>query len=398
MSNKHNLPYFKKKATTQEIYLAKFLAGKVNPFLKRNIPEHYMINRKDGLPVSYLKKYSKKYPYFLRLDVEKFFPSIDHSKLVYNLAKIIEKTTGRPLSRRAKIYLKKDIPNFLKYSPLKNKGLPLGNYLAYILACIYLMPFDLKLYKKHPFLRFCDDYIIFLKKEEDIHKLIKHTITPTMEKLGLKINPKKINSGKFHKDPVTYLGYTYYCGYFGISEEKKELFKQRINKITYLTQKKPIEAIIKKTNNQIHGFGNYYKFCQIAKEFDELDHYIRMRIRRYAIRQKDLSPQLSNTVISNKDLEDLGLKSLRVKLEKFKKRLTRQKKLKLGKSGTTIGKSNKYKSKVQNITKSDQILLKLINDKIDRLTGLVKENKRKLKNLEAKLVKLKQDQDKKKKV
>lgn len=395
MSNKQNLPYFKKKATKQECYLGNFFLRKVNPFLKRNIAEHYLINRRDGLVVRYLKKHSAKYPYFLRLDVDKYFPSIDHHTVIHNLPVILKQVTGRQVSRRAKYYIKKDLPRFLSHSPLGTCGLPIGNYLGYVLAGIYLLPLDLKIYKHHPFLRFNDDYIILFKGKNEAEKFLQKTINPTLDELKLKIKPSKTYSGRFHhEDRVDFLGYSYYSGYFGISEEKKEKFKKRIDKLTYLTGQKPIGAIIKLVNNQIHGFGNYYKHCQIAKEFDELDCYIRMRVRRYAIRQKEVSPQLSNTFITNKELKDLGLKSLREKLEKYKNRLIRQKKLKVGKSGTTIGKAEKYKPKVQDITSSDQILLKLINDKLDTLTGLAKENKRRIKNLEAKLVKYKQRPDK----
>jgi len=41
--------------------------------------------------------------------------------------------------------LKYEIPEFLEKCPINGKGLPMGNYLSWVLAGFYLLPLDLKL-------------------------------------------------------------------------------------------------------------------------------------------------------------------------------------------------------------------------------------------------------------
>ena len=120
-----------------------------------------------------------------------------------------------------------------------------------------------------PFLRFCDDYLLFGKTSGQLQKVLSQVINPILTELNLSFNIKKSKSGKFHRDNITFLGFNYYSGYIGIAEDKIEGFKQKIKEITHLTRKKPIPATIKHLNNQILGFGHYYKFAdakQVAKQ------------------------------------------------------------------------------------------------------------------------------------
>jgi len=59
---------------------------------------------------------------------------------------------------------------FLEKCPINGKGLPMGNYLSWVLAGFYLLPLDLKI--QRPFLRVQDDYLIFCKSKKN-HKNFK---------------------------------------------------------------------------------------------------------------------------------------------------------------------------------------------------------------------------------
>jgi len=63
-------------------------------------------------------------------------------------------------------------------------------------------------------------------------------------------------------------------------------------------------------NNQILGFGHYYKFANCKRVFRELDAFIRMRLRRYIARNKDSKRKENNLILTNKALSCRGLKSL----------------------------------------------------------------------------------------
>jgi 5-carboxymethyl-2-hydroxymuconate isomerase len=124
------------------------------------------------------------------------------------------------------------------------------------------------------------------------------------------LNINKLNSGKFHQNKVEFLGFQYFGGVFTISEEKIEEFKNKIIKITHLTKNKTTKAIIKQLNNKILGFGHYYKFVYYKQDFENLDAFVRMRLRRYLSRNKDNKNKQGNLLLTNEVLKNMGLKSL----------------------------------------------------------------------------------------
>lgn len=193
--------------------------------------------------------------------------------------------------------------------------MPVGSSLSHVLAGIFLLELDLKF--KNPFLRYNDDYLIFCKDKREPELILRDIIVPILNNLKLEINYKKIKSGKFHKDKLSFLGFEFYAGYFHIQEEKVNEFKNKIINITRLTKKKDKEIIIKLLNNKILGFGHYYKFASSKTEFKNLDSFIRMRLRRYLLKQKELIPKEGNLILTNKYLKDLNLKSLEEIKEKY---------------------------------------------------------------------------------
>ena len=80
--NKNSLPYFQIKNKEKYLKLYLFLRRKFQPTLKRKYPSHYLVSQNPRLYIKFLKQVSKTYPYFLYLDVSKYFPSIKHSLLL----------------------------------------------------------------------------------------------------------------------------------------------------------------------------------------------------------------------------------------------------------------------------------------------------------------------------
>jgi len=341
MANINQLPYFQISNTKETNIIARFLLKKIKKLLKENFPYHYLIFARQDKRLVYVQKMSKKYKYFLKIDIEKYYPSINHKILLNDL--IYQDTTSiysNFNTRRMRHYLKYEIPEFLKQSPIRDKGLPLGNYLSWVLAGLYLLPLDLKI--PRPFLRIQDDYLIFCKNKKEPKKILKNIIEPELEKLELKININKLNSGKFHQNPVEFMGFRYYAGISTISKKKIELFKNKIIKITHLTNKKSYKVIIKLLNNKILGFGHYYKFAYCKQDFEKLDAFIRQRLRRYLIKNKDQKQKIGNLLLTNQELKNFGLKSLVDIKEKY-----------ISKNRHILRKKMKKRDKIGNLKSSD---------------------------------------------
>jgi len=379
MANINQLPYFQVPNTKKMNKIARFLLKKVKIPLKETHPYHYLIFARQDKRLAYIQKMSKKYKYFLRLDIEKYYPSINHKILLEILEKEIFKNN---LSRRLKQIIKKELPLFLKQSPINNLGLPLGNYLVWVLAGFYLLSLDSKI--KRPFLRIQDDYLIFCKNKKEPEKILKEIIEPELERLELKININKLNSGKFHQNLIEFMGFRYYAGIFTISEKKIEEFKNKIIKITHLTRKKSYKTIIKLLNNKILGFGHYYKFAFCRQNFEKLDAFVRQRLRRYLIKNKDQKQKIGNLILTNEAIRKMGLKSLIEIKEKYtrKKGDIFQKKIK-----------NRYKTcnlknnfQRQNLEGKDHYYeQKMILEELRRLTDLIKKLERRIVKIEKKL-------------
>lgn len=379
--NTNNLPYYRSiNLQKEERVFAEFLLRKIKPRLKEKLPEHYLIQSIPYKKLKFIKEKSTSYPYFLKFDIRLYYPSICHE----TLSKEIESIFGNSPSRRMKKYLK-DILQYLNSSPY-GKGISIGSSLSYVLSCIFLLNLDLKI--PRPFLRQADDYIIFCKDKKEPEKILREIVNPELKRLNLEINEKKLKSGKFHQDKVDFIGFDFYAGHFTIKESKVNEFKNKIIKITHLTKKKPKEAIIKLLNNKILGFGHYYKYASCKQEFEKLDSFIRMRLRRYLSRNKDSKNKQGNLILTNEAIKSIGLKSLvDIRYGHEKRHISKKRSKKATKSGRLI--TQPKWNNLEHIElkhRQEEIL-----NQLKELTSLVKKIEMQIVKNESKVVKKKKE-------
>ncbi len=370
MKNKNQLPYFKIKSFQNHFFLARFLKRKYLPALKKIYPHHYLITQDTRKYLKFIEKHSKNYPYFIRFDIEKYFPSTIHHILLNELVSNYKNLTQKPVSRNLQKLVKNDLPLFLNQSPFKSHALPLGNPLSHILSGIYLLRLDLAL--RVPFLRFCDDYVVLAKSKKDLEMILSQTILPALKDLNLSLNVSKMQSGKFHRDKCSFLGFKFYAGYTRISQDKVDEFKKRISRITHLTKKKPVPAVIKLLNNKVLGFGHYYKLASCNNNFKDLDAFIRFRLRRYIFKNRDLLPKTGNLLLTNEALQEMGLKSL-IDIKQTFDQKNKRKIKKSGKIKSKAGKKINNDSWLKSEQIADKYLLKQILFKLNELEKSVKK-------------------------
>ncbi len=382
MNQKEKLPYFKSKKSREDFALAKFLKRKFFPRIKEKLPRHYFVQPVLSKNLNYILENYKKYPYFLKFDFKLYFPSISHLLLLRKLPLLYRKLAQKPLSRKFNFYLKNELPAILSEASPYQKGLGLGSFLFYILAGIFPLEIDLAL--KNPFLRYVDDYLVFCKTKNEPAKILAGIIMPNIKKLGLEINEKKLHSGRFSKDKVSFTGFDFSGGYFRITQDKIEEFKQKITKITYLSVKKSQRAIIKLLNNKILGFGHYYKLASSKTAFCDLDAFIRQRLRRWLIRNKDQKDRQANLLLKNEALKAAGLKSLVEICEKHtRKKRYISRKINKNQSKTITVLTNPNLSKI--ISNTDNIRLKAIFEELQKLAKKITGVEKKITKIERKI-------------
>ena len=142
---------------------------------------------------SYLVNY-KDQGYYLKIDIAKFFYSIDHQVLESQLSKIIKC---------------EDTLRFLRlfYANPAGIGLPLGNVTSQVLANLALNPVDhfvKRVLKFRHYIRYMDDMVILSDCKQKLRDAMAG-IQGEVEKLNLRINSKtKISR---IKDGVDFVGY-----------------------------------------------------------------------------------------------------------------------------------------------------------------------------------------------
>lgn len=144
-----------------------------------------------------LKRYLVNYKnvgYYLKVDVKKFFYSISHKVLDYQLSQIIK---CKPTLELLKKF----------YKDKTGKGLPLGNVTSQLFANLALNPIDHLLKRvlkcKH-IIRYMDDIVILSKSKSFLHLILKK-VKALLTDLELETN-KKTQIGQI-KDGVDFVGY-----------------------------------------------------------------------------------------------------------------------------------------------------------------------------------------------
>jgi len=154
--------------------------------------------------------------YCLKLDIKKFYPSVDHA--------ILKELLRRKFKDRDLLYLLDEIID-------SAAGLPIGNYLSQFLANFYLSNFDhwLKETKRVKYyFRYADDVVILLGDKGSLQHLLKEI------RSFLWINLKLTVKGNFQVFPVDsrgidFLGYRFYHDYTLLRKSIKKNFARMLS-------------------------------------------------------------------------------------------------------------------------------------------------------------------------
>jgi len=195
----------------------------------------------------------------LKLDIRKFFDSVDHKvlidllsdriadeKLLELLQNIIQsfsvchsREDGNPDSNKNR----RCFCSFLDY-PIKSdndkcvKGMPLGNLTSQLFANVYLDPLD-KFAKHHlkakHYLRYADDFVFLSSNPDELLGYLVEVNRFLKTELKLNIHPNKIIFRKLHWG-IDYVGYVALPHY---AIPRKKTVKRIFKKLIYLGKYQP---------------------------------------------------------------------------------------------------------------------------------------------------------------
>lgn len=204
-------------------YVESFLK---NTFMKQFLPTSYACVEEKGMHRAALDvqkgmvKCKNKYGeyYILKMDVTKFFPSINKD-ILFNIMK-------RKIKDKKVLWLTKEII----YSTGNGEGIPIGNYTSQIFANIYLNEVDQyikNILKVKLYYRYMDDSIILVETKEEAKYILEKIEIFLNEKLKLNLN-SKTNIFK-SKQGVNFCGYKINEYRMKIRSKGKKKIKRKIN-------------------------------------------------------------------------------------------------------------------------------------------------------------------------
>lgn len=128
------------------------------------------------------------YKYTVDMDLEKYFDTVSHSKLIEVLSKTIK--DGRVISLIHR-YMNAGVIEKGKFVETK-VGVPQGGPLSPLLSNVMLNELDKELERRgHKFVRYADDCMILCKSKRAAQRTLDHIIPFIEDKLYLKVNKEK---------------------------------------------------------------------------------------------------------------------------------------------------------------------------------------------------------------
>jgi RNA-directed DNA polymerase len=223
------------------------------------------------------------YRWVVDIDLEKFFDRVNHDILMSRIGKRVKDKRLLGIIRR---YLQAGLLQGGLVSP-REEGTPQGGPLSPLLSNILLDELDKELERRgHRFVRYADDSNIYVKSEE-AGKRVLESITHWLErKLKLKVNREK--SGVDRPWKRKFLGYSMTSNYepkLKISPKSIERLKTSLKEIFRKGRGRKLETVIEEIKSKLIGWIAYYRLTEVKGIQQQLDQWIRRRLRGIIWRQ-----------------------------------------------------------------------------------------------------------------
>ena len=220
------------------------------------------------------------YDWIVDIDLERFFDTVHHDKLMRIISNTINDGDVISLIRK---YLTSGVMVNGKYEETP-VGTPQGGNLSPLLSNIMLNELDKELESRGlQFVRYADDALIFVKSEKAANRVMESIVRFIEKKLGLIVNVEKSKISR-PKD-LKFLGF----GYYYDSKNRKyqvrphpmsvQKFKRGLRQLTKRNWSIPLDYRILKLKQVIFGWVNYFRIANMKTAMGRIDEKLRSRIR-----------------------------------------------------------------------------------------------------------------------
>jgi group II intron reverse transcriptase/maturase len=218
------------------------------------------------------------YRYAVDMDLEKFFDTVNQSKLIEVLSRTVK--DGRVVSLIHK-YLNAGVMISHKFESTQS-GVPQGSPLSPLLSNIMLNELDKELERRgHKFVRYADDMLILCKSKRSAERTLEHILPYIENRLYLRVNKAKTEVS--HLSKLKFLGYSFYM--------RQGLCRMRVHPKSYLKMKQRVRELTSRSNGKgdgwrkeatrqyITGWVNYFRLADMETLLIKTDEWFRRRLR-----------------------------------------------------------------------------------------------------------------------
>lgn len=220
------------------------------------------------------------YEWVIDLDIEKYFDTVNHDKLISILR---EKVNDKTTLHLIRAFLRAGVMEKGLVSPTEI-GVPQGGPLSPILSNIYLDKFDKELETRGlHFVRYADDSDVFVKSEMAANRVMKSATSWLERKMYLKVSATKTKVVRPNNS--NFLGFTFWQSE---NEWKCKPSKDRkaklYTKIKEVLKRKvaiarPLSYTFTKVNQIVIGWINYFRIGSMKRFMLEFGQWLRHKIR-----------------------------------------------------------------------------------------------------------------------
>lgn len=227
------------------------------------------------------------YEWVVDFDIEKYFDTVNHDKLISILREQVNDSATLHLIR-----------SFLKSGVMEGglvsatiEGVPQGGCISPILSNIYLDKLDKELESRElRFVRYADDFDIFVKSERSADRVMASVSRWLESKLRLKVSATKTKVVRPTKS--VFLGFTFWKSTRGWECRPTDAAKEKLEtKVKQILLRKraaaqPMSCIFTKLNQVIRGWVNYYRTGNMTTYLrDVFGPWMRHKVRVVIVKQ-----------------------------------------------------------------------------------------------------------------
>jgi len=222
------------------------------------------------------------YDWVVDLDLERFFDRVVHEVL---MSRVKRRIADPRLLKLIDRYLKSGVMIGVMLEPTE-EGVPQGGPLSPLLANLLLDDLDRELERRgHRFVRYADDVNIYVRSRRAGERVLASVKSFLERRLKLKVNVEKSAVGRpWHR---ALLGFTFISRGFRrrVSDKALKALRCTVKQKTRRTLGVSFRRLMSGLSKTLLGWRSYYGFSEVPTPLQEMEKWIRRRLRCYLWKQ-----------------------------------------------------------------------------------------------------------------